>query len=200
MRTAYTLLGLLFLLVFGAAVYFLRGAPPEAGAPSLDIQTASSTLHGMKLSSAAFKDEGFIPREYTCDGKGMNPPLSISGVPERAKSLVLIVEDPDVPKEVMDIGVFDHWILFNIPTTTVEIPEDDMAAGTPGMATSGKGEYVPPCPPPEYEPSTHRYIFRLFALDTMLELKANAPKAVLEEAMQGHVIDTAELMGKYQRK
>jgi len=151
------------------------------------------------LSSPAFENGGKIPSKYTCDeDRFLSPPLSISGVPESAASLALIMDDPDVRKEKHPSGVFNHWVLFNLPPDTAEIPEGK-PVGTAG--TNGRGEmgYRGPCPPPEYEPSEHRYIFRLYALDEVLNLPSGATKKEVLAAMEGHIIAITEFVGRYRR-
>ena len=154
----------------------------------------------MQITSTAFEPGALIPSEYTCDGNSkINPPLSISGVPEGTKSLALIVDDPDVPKQLRPDGLFTHWILFNIPVETSEVSEG-ASVGTGGVNSGGSNSYVGPCPPPQYEPSEHRYIFKLYALDTKLELQSGARKDEVLEAMQGHIVAEAELVGRYKRQ
>jgi len=154
----------------------------------------------MQLTSSAFQHNESIPSQYTCDGDGTkNPPLSISDVPEEALSLVLIMDDPDVPKQIKEDGVFDHWILFNIPRETTEIPEG-VSVGILGVNGAGNNSYTGPCPPPQYEPSEHRYFFKLYALDTNLELKEGAAKQEVLNSMQNHIIAETELVGKYKRQ
>ena len=161
----------------------------------------------MTLTSAAFENNGMIPARYTCDGdRELSPPLTISGVPEVAKSLVLIMDDSDVPevkKKEFGLSAFDHWILFNIPPppagTALEIKEGN-AVGTPGATTRGELKYVGPCPPPEYEPSEHRYIFKLYALMEPLTLPAGATKGEVMDALAPFVIAETELTGRYSRK
>ena len=151
------------------------------------------------LSSPAFENGGKIPSKYTCDeDRFLSPPLSISGVPESAASLALIVDDPDVPKMRRPDGVFDHWVLFNLPSDTTDIPEG-RSVGTAGVNSAGTAAYTGPCPPPEYEPSEHRYIFRLYALDEVLNVPGGATKKEVLAAMEGHVIAMAELVGRYRR-
>lgn len=154
--------------------------------------------NGFSLTSPAFLHNASIPPRFTCDRENINPPLQIWNVPANAQSLVLIMEDPDVPQEVRDDRMFDHWVLFNIPPQTREVNEND-SVGTPGANTRGKSEYTGPCPPSQYQPTEHRYFFKLYALDTMLELQPGAPKAAVMNAMQGHIISETELMGRYQR-
>lgn len=153
----------------------------------------------MKIESSAFIDGGRIPQTYTCDGdRLLSPPLSITGVPKVARSLVLIVEDPDVPKALRADGNFTHWLIFNIPPETTSIPEG-ARIGVLGANTGGDAQYTGPCPPPEYEPTTHRYMFKLYSLDTELPLKTGASKEDVEALMQNHILLTAELTGTYSR-
>jgi len=154
----------------------------------------------MKLTSSTFENNGIIPSQYTCDGdRTKNPPLSITGVPEKAQSIALIMDDPDVPKQIKVDRVFDHWILFNIPKKTKEIPEGT-SLGILGVNGAGNNSYTGPCPPPQYEPSEHRYVFKLYALDIMLNLQAGASKKEVFDAMQGHIIGEVELIGKYKKQ
>lgn len=142
----------------------------------------------MNIESPAFAPEGAIPRKYSCDGADKNPELQISEAPSEAKSMVLIVDDPDAPG-----GTFLHWLLYNIDPAD-RIPEDS-APGTEGANDFGKTVYGGPCPPS----GTHRYYFRLYALDSALELSAGAAREQVEEAMKGHVLAEAQLMGTYSR-
>ena len=142
----------------------------------------------MKLTSPAFGNNGKIPSEYTCDGSDTSPELNIESVPKNAKSLVLINDDPDAP-----VGTWDHWIVFNIPPTIAKISKGEEPAGIGGKNSWGRTGYGGPCPPS----GTHRYFFKLYALDTMLSLEEGATKKQIETAMQGHVIVKAELMGTY---
>ena len=149
----------------------------------------------MKISSFVFENNGFIPAQYTCDGPDINPPLNIEGVPEEAKSLVIIMDDPDVPKSVREDGNWDHWIVFNIPPDTTQIIEGQEPVGIHGRGTSGNLKYHGPCPPD----GEHRYIFKLYALDIELDLMEGATKKEVEAAMEGHVIEEAKLVGRYKR-
>ncbi|MFO7913857.1 MAG: YbhB/YbcL family Raf kinase inhibitor-like protein [Desulfotignum sp.] len=149
----------------------------------------------MKLTSSAFVQGEKIPSKYTCDGDNVNPPLEITGVPHEAKSLVLIMDDPDVPKNLREDGMWDHWVVFNIPPDTAAIAENSEPSGTAGVGTNGKTGYAGPCPPDR----EHRYFFKLFALDTQLDLPEKSTKADVENAMPGHVLSHAELMGTYER-
>lgn len=146
----------------------------------------------MRITSTAFQNNESIPSEYTCDGKNCNPPLVFSEVPKNTQSLVLIVEDPDAPSKV-----FVHWLVYNIPPTTSQILKNQVPANSMlGMTDIGKSEYVGPCPPN----GTHRYFFKLFALDSVLDLAKGASKEEVEEAMKEHVIESAELVGLYARR
>lgn len=145
----------------------------------------------MKLSSPSFAHNGNIPSEFTCDGADLSPPLTISDVPSNAKSLALIVDDPDAP-----VGTWDHWIAFNINPSTREISKGKEPSGTAGKNSWGRTGYGGPCPPS----GTHRYFFKLYALDTMLNLPKGATKKEIESAMQGHIIEKAELIGLYKRR
>ena len=155
------------------------------------------------LTSPAFENDGMIPAKYTCDGnRELSPPLIISDVPEVAKSLVLIMDDPDIPeivKQKIGLSAYDHWTLFNIPPETREIPEGG-TVGTPGATTGGELRYTGPCPPPEYEPSEHRYIFKLYALIAPLDLPAGSKKEQVLDALAPLLIEETELIGRYSRK
>ncbi len=145
----------------------------------------------MKLTSPAFRHNETIPSKYTCDGENINPPLEISGVPKDAKSLVLIVDDPDAPSKT-----WTHWIVYNISPETKEIIENSTPGGTQGMNDFGKSEWGGPCPPS----GTHRYFFKLYALNKTLDLPNNITKEQLEKAIEGAILDTAELIGVYKRQ
>jgi Raf kinase inhibitor-like YbhB/YbcL family protein len=149
----------------------------------------------MLLTSPAFVHEAKIPAKYTCDGDNINPPLKVSGVPAQAKSLVLIMDDPDVPKQLRADGIWDHWVVFNIPPHLSAINEGQEPPGTHGIGTSTNLAYFGPCPPDR----EHRYFFKLYALDIQLKLPAKATKKQVEKAMSGHILAQAELMGRYER-
>jgi Raf kinase inhibitor-like YbhB/YbcL family protein len=151
----------------------------------------------MELRSPAFTQGGMIPQKYTCDGEDVSPPLEFSGLPEGTRSIALISDDPDAP-----MGTWVHWVYYNIPPDTQALPENiepaenPSAGGMLGENDFRKIGYGGPCPPS----GTHRYFFKLYALDTMLELKQGAVKKHLLKAMEGHIISQAELMGKYKRR
>ena len=142
----------------------------------------------MILTSPAFENNKNIPNRFTCDGEGKNPPLKIDRIPKDTKSLVLIVDDPDAP-----MGTFVHWVVYDIPVIS-SIGEGDVP-GKQGMNTTKGVDWVSPCPPF----GTHRYIFKIYALDKEIGLKDGATKAQVEKAMEGHMLDKAELIGLYKR-
>ena len=143
----------------------------------------------LKLISTVFSQNGHIPPEYTCEGKNISPPLKVENIPDGTKTLALILEDPDAPS-----GVFDHWIVWNIS------PNEAIAEGSnPGISGTnsfGKTGYGGPCPPS----GVHRYFFRVFALNNELDLPAGSTKQELLDAIKGHVLSAAELMGHYQKR
>lgn len=149
----------------------------------------------MKLTSTAFTEGGKIPSKFTCEGQDINPQLHISGVPSHAKSLVLIMDDPDVPEYIRKTRMYDHWVVFNIPPSTREIPENSQPQGIPGKNTGGGLNYKGPCPPDR----EHRYFFKLYALDCELSLPKGASKEEVENAMQGHILAQTQLMGRYEK-
>ena len=147
----------------------------------------------MKLSSPVFTHEGSIPAKYTCQGKNINPELHIASVPQHAQSLVLIMDDPDVPEFVRKDRMFDHWVVYNIPPSTHTIKEGTEPQGVLGKNTSGTLGYFGPCPPDR----EHRYYFKLYALDQMLTLLQGATKKEVEAAMRGHILAETQLIGRY---
>jgi hypothetical protein len=140
----------------------------------------------MKLTSPEFKNTEMIPRKFTCEGDDINPALVIEDIPEGTKSLALIIDDPDARGWV-------HWAVYDIPIVT-RIDEDSIP-GTQAMNDFGKKDYGGPCPPS----GTHRYLFKIYALDKELGLGGRVSKAALENAMKGHILDKAELIGLYKR-
>lgn len=148
------------------------------------------------ITSNAFDEGGLIPSKYTCDGVDVSPPLRWDGIPEGAASIALICDDPDAP-----MGTWVHWVLFNLPARAKElaenIPTDEtLTDGTrQGINDFGKIGYGGPCPPS----GTHRYFFKIYALDTQLDLATGADKSQLLEAMEGHILAQGQLMGKYKR-
>jgi Raf kinase inhibitor-like YbhB/YbcL family protein len=134
-----------------------------------------------------FQDGGIIPSRHTCDGENINPRIEIVGAPPETKSFAIIMDDPDAPN-----GTFTHWTVWNIELGL--IPEDSVP-GVQGMNDFGRIGYGGPCPPS----GTHRYFFKAFALDTMLDLNEGASRALIEKAMEGHIIARSELLGRYGR-
>lgn len=153
-------------------------------------------LMALSITSSAFKMNGEIPVRFTCDGKNISPELVINGAPPETKSLALTLEDPDVPKNIRADGMWDHWILWNIPPSTTHIREGVAPPGIVGRGTSGDTTYEGPCPPDR----EHRYIFTLYALDTLLSLPEGSTKEELLRALAPHIIEKAELVGRYNRK
>jgi Raf kinase inhibitor-like YbhB/YbcL family protein len=146
----------------------------------------------LKLTSQAFSHSEYIPARYTCDGPNVNPPLTIENIPPETKSLALIFEDPDAPA-----GTWVHWVVWNISPATREIKEQSLPSGAQeGMNDFRKHGYGGPCPPS----GTHRYFFKLYALNTTLSLIVNATKSALEIAMKGRILSQTEFMGLYKRK
>ena len=144
----------------------------------------------MKITSSAFQEGGNIPSKFTCDGADSSPPLQISEVPSGAKSVALIVDDPDAPS-----GLFTHWTVWNISPQTTTIAEGSGPKGVQGTNDFGKSGYGGPCPPS----GTHRYYFKIFALDRELDLPGGAKRSELDAAMKGHVVAQGVLMGRYSR-
>lgn len=145
----------------------------------------------MKLISSAFENQQKIPDKYTCRGFNVNPPLQFLEVPENAQSIALIVDDPDAPA-----GTWVHWVVVNLEPRTLGIEEDRKpSTGIEGLNSFGNRNYGGPCPPS----GTHRYFFKLYALDTLLDVTETADKQAVETAMQGHILDQAELMGVYSK-
>jgi Raf kinase inhibitor-like YbhB/YbcL family protein len=153
------------------------------------------------LTSPAFAHRGEIPAKFTCEGQDTSPPLRFSGVPSGAKSLVLIVDDPDAPDPRAPKTTWVHWVLYNLPPTTRELPEAvsprELPAGTgEGLNDWKRTGYGGPCPPI----GRHRYFHKLYALDRLLPDLGAPTRASLEAAMDGHVLAKAELVGTYQKK
>lgn len=171
----------------GPAAMPLLAALLAWSAPGAPVAMAGA----FRISSPLFADRGAIPARYTCDGENENPPLNIENVPPEAKSLALIVSDPDAPK-----GVWVHWVVWGIDPKARDIREGSLPRGAvQGANDFGKRRYGGPCPPS----GRHRYVFRLYALDAAVDPGAGATKARLEAAMKGHVIGKAELVGLYRR-
>jgi hypothetical protein len=174
------------LLAVSLIIFSAFGIGIEKGAQG---QTVTNEM--INLTSNAFQNGERIPQKYTCDGSNASPDLNISNIPSGTKSLALIVDDPDAP-----MGNFNHWVMWNISPTVSVIPENSFPEGAIQGVNDGEHVgYVGPCPPS----GTHRYYFKVYALDTMLDLSENAKKADLEKAIIGHVVGEGELLGKYSR-
>jgi len=170
------------------------------GRPKVDTTAASTAPMTLNLSSSAFAANGSIPTKYTCEGAGASPPLAWSGSPSSTKSLALIVEDPDAPDPAKPTRVVSHWVVYNIPATTSALAENASKSGMPagtvqGVNEGNKPSYMGPCPPI----GSHRYFFKLYALDTVLTGLKNPKKANLQQAIQKHVVDSTQLIGTYQK-
>lgn len=153
----------------------------------------------MKLVSEAFTHESPIPKKYTCEGQDISPPLSWSGVPNHARTLALVVDDPDAPDPAKPQRTWVHWVLYDIPADVTGLPEGAtrLPAGTrEGMNDWKRTGYGGPCPPI----GRHRYFFKLYALDTELSDLGRPNKAELEKAMRGHVLAQTELLGTYEKQ
>ena len=155
----------------------------------------------LSLTSPRFENNAEIPVEYTCEGADLSPPLAWSGIPEDARSLALIVDDPDAPDPTAPKRTWVHWVLFNLPVMANGLPEGARVSELGPGAREGKNDWGRtawggPCPPT----GRHRYFFKLFALDTLLPAAGALTKAGLEKAIEGHVIAKTELVGTYQKK
>ncbi|OGI11694.1 hypothetical protein A3K64_00135 [Candidatus Micrarchaeota archaeon RBG_16_36_9] len=145
-------------------------------------------MEELVITSVAFKNNKMIPMKYTCDGDNVNPPLNVEGIPKSAKTLVLIMDDPDVP-----MGTFVHWVVWNIPIDGKI--EENSVPGTEGQNSARGNSYMGPCPPS----GTHRYFFKFYALDNELNMNGNSNKQGVEDAMKGHIVAKGELIGLYKR-
>jgi Raf kinase inhibitor-like YbhB/YbcL family protein len=167
-------ISVMLLVIMGCLFIHVRGVELKA------------ETQGMRLRSSEFEHNQLIPKTFTCQGKDVNPTLIIEGVPQGAQTLALIVDDPDAP-----MGTWVHWVVFDIPVIS-KIGEDSIP-GLQGINDFGKKNYGGPCPPS----GIHRYFFKLYALDTALNLKEGISKQELERSMQGHILDHTELIGRY---
>ncbi|HTY13507.1 MAG TPA: YbhB/YbcL family Raf kinase inhibitor-like protein [Candidatus Omnitrophota bacterium] len=175
---------LLLLTIIPFIVSGMGFAPPK--------EDTAVTKGNLSITSPAFNDNGTIPVRYTVDGEGLIPPLSFTGAPKDAKSLALVLEDPDAPR-----GTFVHWVIYNIAPDAAGIGEGSSPAGASfGRNSIGKAEYICPSPPPG---KLHHYIFTLYALDAELDRGGNYDRNGLSKAMDGHILDQARLTGTYGR-
>ncbi|HSN08345.1 MAG TPA: YbhB/YbcL family Raf kinase inhibitor-like protein [Hanamia sp.] len=154
------------------------------------ILTSFSHIPSLKITSSAFSNNGNIPMKYTCEGEQVSPPLSIEGMPSGTKSIAIIVHDPDAPMK----GGFTHWVVWNIDPSTTTIPEGFKGAEQ-GLNGAKKPGYIGMCPPT----GAHHYHFRVYALDTKLDISKQTGKAGLEKSMQGHILAKGDLVGLYKK-
>jgi hypothetical protein len=188
MRRTFLLI-LIALLLFGCAQQEQKDTLPTT-AQNIN-HAGDDIMPSFRITSTAFSEGQPIPMVYTCQGEDTSPPLRIEGVPTGTKSLALVMDDPDAP-----VGVWDHWVVWNIDPSTTEIKERSTPAGaTQGRNSWGMSRYGGPCPPS----GTHRYVFTLYALDTALDLTAAAGKRDLERAMQEHILTKTQLIGTYKK-
>ncbi len=193
MRQAFALLGLMTLIVFVGAFFVFK----EAGAPSDLVIIPETKPMSLSLSSTVFKEGEKIPSKFTCDGDNVSPELHISGVPLGTQSLVLVMDDPDIPdsvKQARGIEKFNHWAVYNIKADTAVIKEGEIL-GTSGLTSVGKTDYVGPCPPDR----EHRYFFRLYAVSGTLNFIKAPSLDEVEVAAQGMALGSTTLMGRYER-
>jgi len=177
------------ILVSPIVFYFYQ---KEKSGRDVALRSPLTQEFDMEITSSAFLDNHHIPAKYTCDGENVNPALTFKNVPKEAVSLVLIVEDPDAPR-----GTFVHWTVWNIDPKTEVIKERSVPEGAvEGITDFGRQGYGGPCPPW----GTHRYFFQLYALDTILALEPSANPTNLKRAIEGHILEEAELVGLYSRK
>ncbi len=164
----------------------------ETDAPKSSVEQKAEGVTNMKIVSSVFDHNQKIPSKYTCDGENVNPPLQFLDVPENAKGLVLIVDDPDAPSKT-----WVHWVVYNVNPDVNEIEESSIPnGGIEGMTDFGRPGYGGPCPPS----GVHRYFFKLYAIDSILDLPQNSSKQMVEDKMQDNIIDKAELVGFYSRE
>jgi hypothetical protein len=179
----------------------LCAAPAMAAETGSALNPVKNAAAELTITSTSFKNNEEIPIRHTCEGADVSPEVSWTGVPSRAKSLALIVDDPDAPDPAAPKKTVTHWLLYNMPTKTTTLPEgvstDELPAGTlQGINEGQRTGYSGPCPPV----GQHRYFFKLYALDAKLPDMKQPTKAALEKAIKGHVIARAELIGLYQKQ
>lgn len=178
----------LLALPFGLILILSMAACQSSPAESVEGEDVQASIN---ITSTAFSDGDEIPIRHTCDGEDLSPPLSLTEIPAGTQSLVVIVDDPDAPG-----GTFVHWVLYDIPPDSPTLGEGLSSVGTQGMNGFGRSGYDGPCPP---KGQAHRYFFKVYALDTPLDLQSGATKAEVETAMQDHIQVQGELVGTYQR-
>lgn len=196
MRRALLLLGIMSAIVYGGAFVAFNKKAEAPASTSIESNTNTKTM-SLSLTSPAFSEGGLIPPHFTCDAVGVHPELHIDGVPESTETLVLLMDDPDIPdsvKQARGIETFDHWVVYNIPPETRAIAEG-VVVGNEGLNSRGTVGYVGPCPPDR----EHRYFFRLYALSGKLNF-IQIPKLYdVEEAAKSMALASTTLMGRYDR-
>ena len=199
MKTKFVLIGITCLVLLTLAILVLYnnkvGEVNEIQqlVPTQVTPPAQQTT--MNLTSSAFGQNQMIPSTYTCDAANSSPDLAWSGVPAGTVSLALIMDDPDVPTSIKADGIFVHWVVFNIDPSVTGVSASSTLEGTQGLNGAGKSGYIGPCPPDR----EHRYFFKLYALDQKLDLPRGASKTDAEAKMTGHILEQAELMGRYDK-
>ena len=198
MRPAFTLLGIMTLIV-SLGAYFTLSQKAEAPKPLPESNPSPvQSPMSLTLTSPVFDDKGKIPQKFTCDGENISPELHIENIPDGTESLVLVMDDPDIPdslKKERGIEKFNHWVVYNIPADTRVIKEGELS-GTLGMNGRGEVKYIGPCPPDR----EHRYIFRLYAVTGTLNFIQSPTLDQVEEAARGMMLESAVLTGRYERK
>lgn len=210
MRSAILILIMGFIVLSGAG-YFVFTKTKEVPAPTPPVAKNIAPLDPIKkeippttkpqtmplsITSTAFSVNGMIPARFTCDDKNISPELIFRDIPAGTQSLALTLEDPDVPYTVRADGMWNHWVVWNMPPTTTRLGEGATPPGVLGKGTNGKASYLGPCPPDR----EHRYFFTLYALDATLSLPRGATKEELLQALAPHLIEKATLVGLYNRK
>lgn len=212
MKHFISLLVVIFILVLSIAFFFATESQfkeesqeiqNETGQLTTTISqtpTLETTLNikpsTMRIESSAFGHNEMLPALFTCQGQGINPPLEFSEVPEGVQSLALIVDDPDAPDPSAPQRTWVHWVVFNIDPATTKVSQDSVpTGGIQGINDSNIQGFDDPCPPI----GMHRYFFKLYALDTKLDLEAGATKTELLSAMEGHILEEAQLVGLYKK-
>lgn len=185
MKNKFIIPAVLLFIVFAAAAWLVINRPAKPKEEKVEVNNS------LTVTSQAFENGKTIPSKYTCDSENVNPPINIVGVTNNVKSLVLIMEDPDSPGKV-----WNHWLIWNINPASINIPENNVPSGAvQGKNDFGQNKYGGPCP----FMGTHRYFFKVYALDTTLNLTEGASRSELDQAISSHIIATGELMGTYKK-
>jgi len=185
-RRALIIIFVIVLAALGVIAYLITR---PAGSPAIPFVSKFS------ISSPAFKDGEAIPAQFTCDGESLSPPLQFSNIPGRAETFAVLMEDVDANKNIKPAGAWTHWLVYNLPRTKTELAQQEIITTGLGLNDNGRRAYTGPCPPS----GTHRYVFRLFAVNTTLSLKPTANRADFLQALGDHVVDEVQLIGLYQR-